>query len=50
MQQRIENDPVKYGGRSQLREFNNKNEELDGFELVRLEIERMIDEFVGVVN
>jgi len=50
MQQRIENDPVKYGGRSQLRDFNNKNEELDGFELVRLEIERIIDEFVGVVN
>ena len=50
MQQRIENDPVKYGGLSQLREFNNQDEELDGFELVRLEVERIIDEFVGGVN
>ena len=50
MQKNIESDPVKYGGLSQLREFNNQDEELDGFELVRLEVERIIDEFVGGVN
>jgi len=49
MQNNIESDPVKYGGLSQLREFNNQDEELDGFELVRLEVERIIDEFVGWV-
>lgn len=37
-QQEIEQSPIEYGGLSQLRQHNKQNQELDGFELVRHEI------------